>query len=275
MFSKMLFTQLTVVLVSVVLTHCFFLSPQVIPGESGCPSQGTVDAVTASIHAAVSNILQNTVSSLPQCGAGRWYKVVTLDAATDGCPSPWSLQSSDGQPVCGRGDVLSASGSCVGLTFSTGGLNYSSVCGKITGRSSITPDALGGFGPVTPETIDDPYVDGVSITHSTPRVHIWTFAVNAQLPTDCPCSTGAIPEVSFVGSDYFCDYDPDPADRLVWDGQECTEDTALTCCDFNSPPYFSTTLTQPTTADIEVRICTDESTLNEDVVIQNMELYIQ
>jgi hypothetical protein len=48
-----------------------------------------VENVTESIQAAVSNILQNTVTSLPECGEGKWFHVVNFDAASDGCPSPW------------------------------------------------------------------------------------------------------------------------------------------------------------------------------------------
>ena len=32
-----------------------------------------------------------------------------------------------------------------------------------------------GFGPDA-TTIDDAYVDGVSLTHGSPQQHIWTFA---------------------------------------------------------------------------------------------------
>ena len=259
---------LSILLCGFNLAYCFFLPPRVSQGEPVCPSQETMDSVVEDIQDTVSNILQNTVSSLPECGEGNWYRVVNLSAASDGCPSPWVLQTINDttpRPVCGQ--ASSPGGGCSSVFFSTGGLSYSMVCGRITGRGDITPDGFTGS-----LDIDSPYVDGVSITHSVPRTHIWTFAASVLLPTICPCSSLGLQELGFVGSDYFCDYFPvsEPT-RAVWDGDGCVEDTSQTCCDFNSPPYFSTTLASPTTDEIEVRICFDESSTNENVFIETME----
>lgn len=265
-----LFSTLVFVLYS---SNCFFLLPNVIQRDAAsagiCPSQGALDNVTGSIHDAISNIIENTISSLPECGEGSWYRVVNFEVMTGMlCPSPWVFQIADSDAVCGRS--ASPSGSCDSVFFSAGGLSYSAVCGRITGRSVNTPD---GF-QLDLSSIDEPYVDGVSITHSMPRTHIWTFAADNSLPTVCPCSSSGRAEVDFVGTDYFCDYGP-PDMRTVWDGEDCTENTTLTCCDFNSPPFFSVMMESSTTDDIEVRICGDESTADEGTFIRNMELYIQ
>ena len=94
-------------------------------------------------------------------------------------------------------------------------------------------------------TIDETYVDGVSLTHgSLPRKHIWTFAAaydeSRSTAIVCPCTrpdltyTGAVPP--FIGQDYFCEtgrrnvvqyarfYSEDP----LWDGQGCGAQS--TCC---------------------------------------------
>jgi hypothetical protein len=42
-----------------------------------------------------------------------------------------------------------------------------------------------------------------------------------------------------------------------------------------SPPWFSVQLPTRTTDRIEVRICADESTSNEDTPIQLLEIYVQ
>ena len=47
------------------------------------------------------------------------------------------------------------------------------------------------------------------------------------------------------------------------------------CCRFNSPPWFCRQLPQPTRDYIEVRLCGDESTDNEDALIELVELYVQ
>ena len=42
-----------------------------------------------------------------------------------------------------------------------------------------------------------------------------------------------------------------------------------------SPPWFSVQLPAPTTEMIEVSICADESTDNEDTPIELLEIYVQ
>ena len=63
--------------------------------------------------------------------------------------------------------------------------------------------------------------------------------------------------------------DADP----LWDGEGCG--STSTCCEFNNPPWFCKQLPQPTTEDIEVRICSSRETDSEDTPIELIELYIQ
>ena len=133
--------------------------------------------------------------------------------------------------------------------------------------------------------IDQNYVDGVSITYSNPRQHIWTYAAgvteNSTLSGNCPCSdprTTQPPEC--IGGNYYCN----PSDMFdntgflysndkLWDGQQCSyEDT---WCSNRSPPWFSVELPSPTSGDIEVYICGNESTDNEDTPIALLNIYIQ
>ena len=59
-------------------------------------------------------------------------------------------------------------------------------------------------------TLEEVYIDGVSITHGSPRQHIWSFiASSGETHTGCrgcPCYTeftGA--HVLFIGQNFFCD----------------------------------------------------------------------
>ena len=128
-------------------------------------------------------------------------------------------------------------------------------------------------------------MDGVVITHGTDREHVWTFAASLMesinLESVCPCTNSpsiqSIP--SFVGQDYFCETsgwsagvfypDGDP----LWDGEGCG--LGSTCCELHTPPYFCKSLTEPTTDDIEVRICGDELLSNEDTPIKLIEIFVQ
>ena len=84
----------------------------------------------------------------------------------------------------------------------------------------------------------------------------------------------------FIGNDYFCDtgsetdggtdfYGDDP----LWDGQGCGPNNE--CCTFNNPPWFCKQLPQTTSDDLELRICANQPTNNEDVPIEYIELYVQ
>ena len=148
---------------------------------------------------------------------------------------------------------------CPGTVFPTSGVIYSHVCGRAIGYSSDSPDAFAEFWDLrnSSTTIDDPYVDGISVTHGSPRQHIWTFAAghgnDSYYGFRCPCnfcthSFSPFPPFppSYVGNNYFCDGD--------YNGMmDCTTN----CCTFNNPPWFSVSLPAPTSDDIEVRICGD------------------
>ena len=62
-------------------------------------------------------------------------------------------------------------------------------------------------------------------------------------------------------------------DDPLWDGQECWGTS--TCCGFNNPPWFCKQLPQPTTDDIELRICGDDDISNKDTPIEIVEMYIR
>ena len=136
------------------------------------------------------------------------------------------------------------------------------------------------------------YMDGVSLTHGTPRQHIWTFVAGLKEVSGrsfdesaCPCThiTAATPPPNFVGDDYFCEagirdytqpttpilYSNDP----LWDGRGCIPSNP--CCSFNNPPWFYKQLPQPTTDNIEMRVCKDERASNEDVAIETIEIFVQ
>ncbi len=163
-------------------------------------------------------------------------------------------------------------------------MEYTEVCGRVLGHQYGNTNAFGYRDP--PASIDEQYVDGVSITHGTPRQHIWSFAcalaeTSRDINTHCPCDTGrfsAVRAPGYVGDNYFCEtgfiyatpqgFGGDP----LCDGEGCS---VSTCCTFNSPPWFSVSLPTPTTDDLEVRICGDESPSDEDTYIELLQLYVK
>ena len=98
----------------------------------------------------------------------------------------------------------------------------------------------------------------------------------------CPCDGGSSPP-DFVGKDYFCEAaiaeledsvaleDRLHSNNVLWDGENCG--THGDCCTRLSHPYFVKQLEQPTTDDIDLRMCNYDS--QDDVVLELVEIYIQ
>ena len=225
--------------------------------------------------------------SKQECGDGQWKRIAYFDMSDPAqeCPRGWRGYTS---PVrcCGR--PVTDRSSCPAVFFETYGYQYSKVCGRATGYQQGSPDGFASIVNAEPstETVNGIYVDGVSVTHGNPRRHIWTFAVGVHEKgsgnnhNNCPCDGGASPP-PFVGNNYFCEtgddtpnvqlhrfYDDDP----LWDGYDCYN---TTCCLLNGPPYFTVQVDSPTTDAIEVRICGDQRTGDEDSPIALLELYVQ
>ena len=101
----------------------------------------------------------------------------------------------------------------------------------------------------------------------------------------CPCgNVGSYTAPSFLGSNYYCEagYQGDSfpifgkfytSDRL-WDGKDCgSSETA--CCQRPLIPWFYKSIGYYTTDYIEMRICCNEGTNDEDVAVEQYELYVK
>ena len=226
------------------------------------------------------------------CGGitGGWMRVTKINMTNSShtCPEGLKLLTTPKRLCAMNID----GGGCSSATFDLHGLRYTHVCGKIIGYQQKTPDAFYHYYNNRGLTIDDTYVDGISLTHGrNPRKHIWTFAAAVQEAVSssgnryiCPCTntnnTVSIPIPPYVGSDYFCDtasendfqfrfYPNDP----LWDGQGCGR--LNTCCSFNNPPWFMKELPSPTRESIEMRLCANQARTDEDIPFESTELYVQ
>ena len=216
------------------------------------------------------------------CGYGDWKRIayINMSDPTQQCPQSWRGYTT---PVRSCGRPVTSRSTCATVYFSPKGMQYSRVCGRALGYQKGSPDGFGSTDFDT--TLDGIYVDGISMTHGNPRTHIWTFAVGLYTSeninaNNCPCEGGRV-QPDFVGGNFFCgsgDHDPHIQNQRfydqdpLWDGSRCPNTTG---CPFNSPPWFSTRLPMSTTDDVEVRICGDQSTGDEDTPLAFLEIYIQ
>ena len=224
-------------------------------------------------------------------GEGGWTRVAYVNMSQSGatCPQGLTQTTLSGLTLCGR----NGSG-CQSTVFSTLGQNYSQVCGQLRGYQRGTPDAFHSYYSSlmnTPKTINNGYVDGVSITYGSPsRKHIWTYANGVNLVhalsnnSNCPCNDGSgLVPPPFVGSDYYCETGDNDntccaatlySNDTLWDGQQCPGEEAP-CCTHPNMPWFNKTLSETTTEDIELRECGSHGIDEEDTPLEVIELFVR
>lgn len=177
-----------------------------------------------------------------------WMRIAKLSKTTQGADCFKGLTHSS---YDNRSCIPEVTGStCSQLIFSSS-TTYSNVRGvwRIYGVGS-----LNGFGS-TPRSINEMYVDGVSITYGTQpnRKHIRTLAASSK-PT-------CLPSWTFFGAyDYNC---------------MRVEPLNATSCARSCHGKFNKQLNEFTTEDIEVRVCRRQERHNADIIMQEFELFVQ
>ena len=215
------------------------------------------------------------------CGkGGGWRRIASLNMTdpNEKCPTQFRTYSQNAVHACGR--PVTNSGSCVGITFQSRDIKYSQLCGKVIGYQIGTTD-----GAHADRGINSSYIDGISLTHGNPRKHIWSLVSGqSSQRTRCPCGSSNPRSVpSFVGSNYYCEsgchqshpsantlYTSDP----LWDGKGCGS-SEIDCCQRTLIPWFYRSFGYSTTDYIEMRLCCDQLTNDEDVSFGQYEIYVK
>ena len=202
-------------------------------------------------------------------GTSGWTRIAYLNMSDSShqCLGDFREVTFEGLRLCARDSTAATSLQvCTSITFSSNGIPYSEVCGRVAGYQYGLTLAFYRNTVAGPLTIDGYYVDGVTLTHGPvgAREHIWTFATGIEesginAVHQCPCTIDASPNIvvpPFIGDDYFCEsgtplnfgsnrFYNDP----LWDGDGCPEGNS--CCTFSNPPYFTRQLPASTSDDIE------------------------
>ena len=263
-------------------------------GAAGqCPSVEERERERNELNYFVTSVIANTTSAptmptmttMYTCnGTPGWRRVafINMTDTNYNCPTGFSLTSYS-KRTCGRSRAT-----CTSTAFGVGDLPYSRVCGRIRGYQYGSTSAFGYSSQS--QSIDGYYVDGMTLTYGIAgnRRHIWTFAAGLTAVgyhfEDCPCANSRYDQIpTFIGDDYFCESGLHSNwngqlysvffNNVLWDGQNCT--STSTCCQFNNPPWFTKNLTNATTDDIELRLCTNNPYGQEDIPIELIELYVQ
>ena len=265
-----------------------------------CPSANKLNDLTEQVKnlSAAFETIKTTVTSnsasidnikggYTVCGTSGWTRVAYLDMSdpSQDCPTEFRLHSGNGVRGCGR--LVSSNPSCDSKTFSSNSITYSEVCGRVLGYQYATADAIGSNNDGHND-IDSYYLDGISITRgSPPRQHIWTYMAGvSEVRSDqysCPCNEGSTVAVqSFIGDDYYCE-SGNPvsgiggilySDDTLWDGKDCVNNE-VPCCKHADLPWFYKVFDTATDDDVEIRVCGDENTNNEDSPILLYEIFVK
>ena len=193
---------------------------------------------------------------------GGWTQLADYDFSVDSCPDDWVQTGT----LCYRNESSSGSASAAVDSLE---IDYGEVLARIEAYQYHSMDAFGQSR--TSYTIDDDYVDGLSLTvddGTGSREHVYTWAIGltpGYYPDyDCPADGGESAQ-SFVGSDYTCET-----------GNTASTWTAV----WYSPALFSTTwaqvsLSATTSEDLEARLMSNQDSSNEDIGVAELELYVR
>ena len=236
------------------------------------------------------------------CSAEGGTRVAFLNMTdpTEVCPRPWEEII---VPESVRSCVRNFTGSgCQSVFYSTNGMEYNKVCGRIIGYQYGNVAAFRNYYDNNSLTIDDVYFDGLVLTVGPPgsRQHIWTWAASlSQIynnePFNCICTNVGSPSPAdsppWVDNDYFCETGTTGlwggvfyADDPLWDGEGCGPGSS--CCTFpgqfiqpalgNFPPNFCKQLPFTTTDDLEIRFCrASGGTSYYGTPVQHIEMFVQ
>ena len=148
-------------------------------GAGVCPhTQDLREAIQQDIRSLINSSVLSALGTGPGyeacgCGGPGWRRAAYLNMSypTQTCPPAWELITTP-RRSCAR-PSSAGDQTCYSAMFPTQGIQYSQVCGRIIGYQFGHPQAFFESGG---RTIDEQYVDGVSLTYGSPRQHIWTFA---------------------------------------------------------------------------------------------------
>lgn len=225
----------------------------------------------------------------PCGGNGKWRTVRYYNFSDESynCPAGWQLTR---PPARGCGRVTHGGHSCDSVTFPVYGGPYSRICGLVLGYQFGKTFAFHGS---TQYSINGSYVTGVSITRGNPRQHVWTYAVGEHEHSEpyvhgqifCPCErvTNYVLIPQFVGTSWYCESGDNTRygtpgynlfyDDVLWDGEGCRDPGR--CCQFDGPLYFTVALPHLVVDPIEFRICNHRNAHFSNVIISQLELYVQ
>ena len=132
------------------------------------------------------------------CGniTGGLIRVAVLNNETRSCICTGEFVTVEQNTRCARNTTEPG---CSHIVFTLRNISYSHICGTVESYYFGLPDGFTGGSRSPSTTINDNYVDGISLTYgnTSNRTHIWTFIADNNEP--CPHN-----EPDYVGNNHSC-----------------------------------------------------------------------
>ena len=206
---------------------------------------------------------------------GNWKRIAYLNTneIPVTCPDGFEIRSDTSNPPLCR-HIISDAG-CSSMIYPSNGLSYSQVCGTLRIHQRETPDGFQSDNNKIPrngQSVNQNYVDGVSLTHGTSpnRNHIWTFTAVIKFGADTDrCTICGRNKPLYVGTSFTCRAEhgiewPCDLNNAIWTN-------GLSC--FGNETFYRQ-LSESTTDNIEMRVCRDQPRHDEDILISYIEIYV-
>ena len=128
-------------------------------------------------------------------GEGGWMFVyqVNMTNTSHQCPGRWIEQMHSGRRGCYR-----AGAGCLTAIFDLNLISFSQVCGQARGYQYGTMEAFQPYRNSGTPNAEGRYLDGLSLTYSNPRKHLWCFRgspTGATRGSTCGASSAHIQKI--------------------------------------------------------------------------------
>ena len=205
-----------------------------------------------------------------------WTRIayLNIDENPISCPSELEVRSADtaNPPLCRRDSNIAG---CSSVIYPSNGTSYSQVCGTVRLHQQETPDGFQSHNiniPRNNQSVNQNYVDGVSLTHGTSpnRAHIWTYTAVIKFGDDIDrCTICDRDKPFYIGTNFTCTAEhciawPCDLTNAIWTN-------GLPC--FGNETFYRQ-LSESTTDNIEMRVCRDQGRHDEDILISYVELFV-
>ena len=207
--------------------------------------------------------------------SGGWTRIAYLNTTENpkSCPSELEVRSADtANPLCRRNN---SDAGCSSVIYPSNGTYYSQVCGTVRIHQQETPDGFQSHNDQilrNNQSVNQNYVDGVSLTHGTNpnRIHIWTYTAAMKFGDDRDrCTICDEKKPFYIGTNFTCTAEYCMKGSCGFEDAIWTD--GLLC--FGNETFYRQ-LSELTTDNIEMRVCRDQGRNDEDILLSYLEIFV-